>query len=179
MKNKMVYLVALMFVLTSGILAQNRFSVGIIGTRFGNSGNDYKLTEIKNPIGSGLFVSYTLSKELSLAFTGEYFKDDMENNLGSERDVRGHISVFFTPFSWESLRPYLGAGIIYTNRKYEYSLNNINKTDDVFNERFAIGLDYRLIQNLSVNIDLGIYNDGMNIVGWSNSIGLRYGINGL
>ncbi|MFA6596231.1 MAG: hypothetical protein WCS69_00800 [Ignavibacteriaceae bacterium] len=179
MKNKMVYSLALMFVLTSGVIAQNRFSVGIIGTRFGNSGNDYKLTEIKNPIGSGLFVSYAPSNELSLAFTGEYFKDDMENNLGKERDVRGHLSAFFTPFSWESLRPYLSAGIIYTNRKYDYSLNNINKTDDVFNERFAVGVDYRLIQNLSVNIDLGIYNDGMNIVGWSNSIGLRYGISGL
>ncbi len=164
-------------VLSTGLFAQNRFSAGIISTRFGNTADDSKLTDIKNPIGYGVVGSYALSEEISLAFTGEYYKDDMENNLGNERDLRGHISVFLAPFDSKELRPYVSAGIVYTNRKIEYLKDNSEKNKNIVDARFGIGMDYNLIQNLFVNVDFGVYNDGLNVVGWSSSLGLRYGIN--
>jgi len=177
MKNKMIYTIALVLILSSGIFAQNHFALGIISTRFGNTADDSKLTDIKNPIGYGVLGSYSLSEEISVAFTGEYYKDDMENNLGNERDLRGHISVFLAPIHSQELRPYVSAGIVYTNRKIEYLKDNIEKNKNIVNARFGIGMDYHLIQNLFVNVDLGVYNNGLSVVGWSSSVGLRYGIN--
>ena len=172
----MIFTLTLVLILTSGIFAQNRFAVGIIGSRFGNTKEDSKLTDIKNPAGYGIVASYAISEELSVAFTGEYFKDDLESNLGNERDLRSHVSLFLSPFSSTEPRPYVSAGIVYTNRKIEYSDNSV-ETKGLVNARFGIGADYHLIQNLFVNLDLGIYNNGMNVVGWSSSVGLRYGIN--
>jgi hypothetical protein len=177
MKKNFFYVIIVMTVMSTGLFAQNRFSVGIISTRFGNTADDSKLTDIKNPIGYGVVGSYALSEEISVAFTGEYYKDDMENNLGNERDLRGHISVFLAPLASKELRPYVSAGIVYTNRKIEYLKDNIEKNKNIVDARFGIGIDYHLMQNLFINVDLGVYNDGLDVVGWSSSVGLRYGIN--
>lgn len=175
-KHKYVCSVFFLFFLTTGLFAQNRFAVGLIGTRFGNTVNDSKLTNIKNPFGYGIVASYALSNELGIAFTGEYFKDDMENNLGQERDIRGHLSAYLNVFQSQTLRPYVSAGVVYTNRNIEYAKNNNEKTDGIVNARFGAGVDYNLIQNVFINFDLGVYNDGLNFVGWSSSLGLRYGV---
>ncbi len=177
MKSRIFATAMALFILTATLTAQNRFAVGLIGTQFGNTANSSKLTELNHPMGYGAVASYALSKEISIAFTGEYFKGDFDSKDGNERDLRAHAAVVLTPLSTEIVRPYISAGIVYTNRNMEYSVKGISETKNIFNARFSLGADYRLIQNLSINADLGLYNDGMNIVGWSSSIGLRYGLN--
>ncbi len=176
MKTKIITTLAIILMIASGVLAQNKFAVGLIGTRFGNTAGDSKLTEIKNPMGYGVVASYALTKEFGFALTGEYFKDDMENNLGQERDLRIHASAFLRILQSQNISPYISAGVVYTNRNINYQKDNSEKTEGIADARFGAGLDYNLIQNLSLNLDFGIYNNGLNVVGWSSSLGLRYGI---
>jgi hypothetical protein len=176
MKTKLINSLAFLLLLTSGLFAQNKLAVGIIGTRFGNTASDSKLTEIKNPMGYGVVASYALSNEFGIAFTGEYFKDDMENNLGQEKDLRLHVSAFLRILQSATVSPYISAGVVYTNRNINYSKDNSDKNIGIADARFGAGIDYNLIQNLSLNFDLGIYNNGLNVVGWSSSLGLRYGV---
>lgn len=173
MKNLIKTSLFIYVLLISSIYAQNRFSVGLVGTRFENIGDGQKLTEIEVPFGYGIILGYNLNKDFTLAFTGEYFKDDMKNNLGEETDLRTHLSAYFTPFDYEVIRPYFSAGIVYTNRNYNYNFNGLEETKNIFDGRFGVGIDYNIIQNVYLNFDAGIYSDGLNIVGWSSSIGLR------
>lgn len=173
MKTKLYLFVILFTVFASINFSQSRFSIGLVGTRFENIGNGNNLTDIEVPFGYGLIFGYNINKDLTIAFTGEYFKDDMKNNLGEETDLRTHISAYFTPFNIDIVRPYFSAGIVYTNRNYTYNINNREETKNIFDGRFGVGLDYNIIQNVFLNLDLGIYSDGLNIVGWSSSIGFR------
>jgi outer membrane protein W len=173
MKNKMMISAAIIFLTFSGLAAQNSLSVGLVGTRFENIDNDSKLTDIKAPLGYGLIVGYNLNKDLTVALTGEYFKDNMENTPGKERDLRTHLSLYLTPFSMKDIRPYISAGLVYTNRQFDYISSNTVTNDSRFDGRFGAGLDFHLISNLSFNVDAALYNDGMHIAGWSSSVGLR------
>ena len=174
MKHKIIYSLSILVMFASGLFAQERFALGVVGTRFGNIGSENKLTKIENPFGYGVVASYRLTQEFAVVLTGEYFKDNMQNIPGKEQDFRGHLSTFVSPVSSEDLHPYLSAGIVYTYRKYEYSTASSSKeSEGVINGRFGLGVDYRLVSNLFLNLDLGLYNDGMSIVGWSSSLGLR------
>lgn len=176
MKNKIWFITAMMMFLTISISAQSRFSVGLVGSRFQNFGSNNRLSEIKNPVGYGMILSYNLNKEAVVAFTGEYFNSDMEKFSGKETDFRGHLSLYVMPFRLETLKPYFSAGIVYTNRKLEYGSGIPDDTKNIFSGRFGAGVDYNLISNISLNFDLGIYSDGLNMNGWSSSVGLRYAL---
>jgi len=156
--------------------AQEHFSFGLVGTRFANTDNNNKLTEIENPFGYGVILGYTINKNVTVALTGEYFNDNMENLPGKETDYRMHLSAYYMPADFAGIKPYLSAGVVYTNRNYDYNLSE-DETDHIFNGRIGAGLDYSLFSNISLNVDLGFYTDGLNFVGWTSSIGLRYGLN--
>lgn len=173
MKHKLYYAIAIIFILSSINFAQNRFSVGLVGTRFENIGDEQKLTEIDSPYGYGVILGYSINQDFTVAFTGEYFKDDLKSIPGKETNYRAHFSAYFTPLQTTTIRPYLSAGFVYTNRSSEYTLTNTTETKGVFDARFGAGLDYPLIRNLSLNFDLGVYSDGLKFVGWSSSIVLR------
>jgi hypothetical protein len=174
MKSKIVYALLMVVLFTSGIFAQERFAVGIVGTQFGNLGSENKFSQIENPFGYGVVASYRLSQEFAVALTGEYFKDNMKDIAGKEQDFRGHLSTFISPVSSEDLHPYLSAGIVYTYRKYDYTTaSSAKESEGVFNGRVGLGVDYRLVSNFFLNLDLGLYNDGMQFVGWSSSLGFR------
>jgi opacity protein-like surface antigen len=173
MKNKIMTTAAIILFAFSGLMAQNQFSIGLVGTRFENMDNDSKLTNIKDPFGYGLILGYKINKDLTVAFTGEYFKDNMDNIPGNERDLRTHISLYLTPFSIKEIQPYISAGLVYTNRQFDYTALNTTENDSRFDARFGAGIDFHLISNLSLNIDAALYNDGMHIAGWSSSVGLR------
>ena len=51
MKNKIMTTAAIILFAFSGLMAQNQFSIGLVGTRFENMDNDSKLTNIKDPFG--------------------------------------------------------------------------------------------------------------------------------
>ena len=174
MKKLFIILLAIGFLTITG--AQERFSFGLVGTRFANTDNSNKLTEIDNPLGYGVILGYALNENLTIALTGEYFKDDMKNSLGKETDYRAHLSAYLMPFEFTNIRPYLSAGLVYTNRNFDYAIGNDEK-DNLFNGRIGVGLDYSLIRNIGLNADFGFYTDGLNFVGWTSSIGLRYGLN--
>jgi len=175
MKPRILLTAILVTIMSINISAQaNNFSFGLVGTRFDNFDNDNKLTEIDNPMGYGLIVGYKINNDLTVAFTGEYFEDDLSDNLGTETDYRGHLSAFLTPFRMEKLRPYLSAGFVFTHRNIEYNQTGIDSDKNMIHAKFGVGFDYRLIQNIGLNFDLGVYSDGLNMDGWSSSFGLRY-----
>ena len=157
----------------TGLFAQStNLSVGFIGTQFINLNDDNRISEIDNPLGYGVIVGYKLNDNLTLAFTGEYFKDDVEGSLGEEKDIRAHLSAYLVPVKLGKFSPYLSSGLVFTNRNINY--NNKSTDKNFLNARFGFGVDYSLIQNLGLNIDFGTYTDGFNLVGFSSSFGLRY-----
>lgn len=174
MKKLFLILLTIGFLTFTG--AQERFSLGLVGTRFVNTDNSNKLTEIDNPLGYGVILGYALNENLTVALTWEYFKDDLKNSLGKETDYRAHFSAYYMPVNYNGISPYVSAGFVYTNRNYSYK-NDDEKTDNLFNGRIGTGLDYTIIQNIGINADLGFYTDGLKFVGWTSSVGLRYGLN--
>lgn len=174
MKRTLVYALLVVVLFTSGAFAQERFALGVVGTHFGNLGSENKFSQIENPFGYGVIASYRLTQEFAVAVTGEYFKDNMKNIAGKEQDFRTHLSTFISPIASENWHPYLSAGIVYTYRKYDYTTaSSLKSSEGVFNGRVGCGVDYRLVSNLFLNLDLGLYNDGMQFVGWSSSLGFR------
>lgn len=173
MKKQFIIALTFALIISNGLQAQNKFSIGLVGTRFENVGIENDFTQVKAPVGYGLILGYSLNKDISVALTGEYYNSQMDKISGNEKDFRGHLSVFLTPFPFETIRPYLSGGIVYTNRTYTYSTSNLEESKNLFNGRIGMGIDYSLIQNVFLNVDLGLYNDGLSIVGWSSSIGLR------
>lgn len=166
---------ALLLIATPVFGQWNNLSVGIIGTNFQNISNDNRLSEVDNPMSYGVILGYKVDETLSVALTGEYFKDDIENITGTERNIRTHLSAVFTPFHTQTLIPYLSFGLVYTNRNLDYA-NSRKETKNLINGRLGLGLDYPVFRNISLNADLGLYTDGYNVVGWSNSLGLRYSL---
>lgn len=175
MKRSIIFLF-LIGLLSTLYAQESRFSLGIVGTRFSNTDNSNKLTEIEDPVGYGLMFAYAVNEHFSVALTGEYFKDDMEDYAGEERDIRTHLSGYLIPADFSGIKPYISFGVVYTNRNYDYT-NEESENDNLFNGRFGAGLDYHIISNLNFNVDFGFYNDGLNFVGWTSSAGLRYGLN--
>jgi hypothetical protein len=178
MKRKVIYSLSILVLFASGLFAQERFALGIVGTRFGNFGSNNKLTEIENPFGYGVVASYRLSKEFAVAITGEYFKGDMEDIAGTEKNFRGHLSTFLSPISSDTWHPYLSAGIVFSHRSFDYqTATSLKDSDNMLFGRLGVGLDYRLISNLFLNLDLGVYSNGMDTAGWSSSLGFRVNTN--
>jgi len=170
MKTKLYLSVIVLTLFASVSFAQNRFSVGLVGTRFDNFGNEQKLTKTDIPVGYGIILGYNINKDFSVALTNEYF-DEKDTQL-KETNYRFHLSAFLTPFHFEKFNPYLSAGIVYSNQKYEYKSGS-DETKNLFNGRIGIGLDYNILNNLFLNFDLGMYNDGLMFAGWSSSFGFR------
>ncbi|MBU1100943.1 MAG: porin family protein [Bacteroidetes bacterium] len=175
MKTSSKYAILLaVLIFTAPVFGQlNKLSVGVVGTHFANLNGDDRISGIDNPFGYGLVLGYKVNNNLSVAFTGEYFKDDIEGVGGQEKNIRTHISAYITPFELETIIPYISAGVVYTNRKLEYD-NSFEETKSIFNGRFGLGVDYPVFSGISLNADLGLYTDGLSFVGWSNSLGFRY-----
>lgn len=152
--------------------AQNNFSIGFVGTQFGNIGSGEKLTKLDKPFGYGLLLGYKVDKNFSVALTNEFLNEDMKNNIGKERDYRIHASAILTPVNIGNFHPYLSTGFVYTNRKYDYRTAK-DETKTLLNGRFGLGVDYNFFSNLSLNLDFGLYNDGLMLAGWTSSFGLR------
>lgn len=151
-------------------------SLGFVGSYFDNVDNSNKFTDAKDPYAYGIVAGYQISKKFITALTLEYSKSDIEDNLGTQKDFRAHLSAYLLPFAIDRFHPYISAGVVFTNRKSDLT-SSISKTKNFFNGRIGLGIDYSLISNLSFNVDLGFYNDGFNFVGVSSSAGLRYGLN--
>jgi outer membrane protein W len=172
---KKLYVIVFMLVALTTVNAQSNFSVGLVGTRFANTDNDNKLTETDNPFGYGVILGYAVNEQVTIALTGEYFEEDLESSAGKETDYRTHLSAYYLIENFAGIYPYLSSGVVYTHRKIDFG--STTKNDDLFNARLGAGLDYHIISNVNLNVDFGFYTDGLDFVGWTSSLGLRYGIN--
>lgn len=166
-------LFAVLFLLTIATQAQKNLSIGIIGSRFDNLGDATKLTKLNQPIGYGMVFGYHFDKNISFATTAEFLNENLNNNIGREKDFRFHVSAFLTPLEYKNLRGYLSTGFVFTNQRIDYS-NFKDTNKNFFNGRFGFGLDYILFNNIFLNVDFGLYNDGLMLSGWSSSMGIRF-----
>ncbi|MBU1096660.1 MAG: hypothetical protein KKB34_09295 [Bacteroidetes bacterium] len=176
MKIKNVFFFLL--VTSSLVFAQKSpLSVGIVTTHFHNNDSNDRLSSADNPYGYGAVVSYKLADQFSLAFTGVYSNSDIENISGEETAFRGHLSIYIMPYSLGFARPYFSGGIVYSNRKLDYTSSILkDRTTDKIYARYGVGVDVPVINNISINGDLGGYTNGLKYIGWTGSLGLRYGI---
>lgn len=175
MKQKLLIISAFILVLSINSFAQNKFSVGVVVTRFENIGNDSRMSLIDHPMGFGVVGGYSISSDITAALTAEYFKGDMDGINGTESDYRAHLSAYYHPITFYKFRPYLSAGIVVSNKSFSFNFATNDETSKTnLYGRFGCGIDYSLIPKLSANVDLGFYNDGSKIAGWSSSIGLRF-----
>lgn len=172
--KKLVSITLLVFLLLQTGFAQSKFSAGLVGTLFGNTNDNNKLTKAKNPFGYGLIIGYALNENVNVALTGEYFKNDFEGITGKEIDFRTNLSTYITPILFDGIRPYFSAGVVYTNRKFDYNGFISAETKNIINSRIGAGINYSLNKYVDLNLDLGLYNDGLYFVGWSSSVGFRY-----
>lgn len=151
---------------------QPHMMVGLLSSHFINQSSENRLSDADNPYGSGILVGYQLDQNFALALTGEYFKKDAEQMQGSEKMLRAHLSLIGFPVQAYGLRFYTSAGLVITDANHEKDGASTRMSE--LQGRFGIGVDYVLYGNLGLNLDAGLYTDGWNVKGCSNSIGLRY-----
>ena len=176
--KKSIILLTVLF-LSIGINAQSpKFSVGIVGSQFHNNSNSNRFSEASNPFGYGIVLAGKFTDELSMGLTFEYLEDDLESGAGEETDFRAHYSLFLHPLKTEYVQPYLSGGFVYTHRtlSYDSSLNKEDKSKNILNGRFSVGLDVPVVANLYINGDLGVYTDGFGFAGWSSTLGFRFAL---
>jgi len=175
MKHKISFILALLLILLANSFAQNKYSLGLIATRFENIGDDSRMSQISHPVGVGIIAGYEISGDLTAALTLEYFKGDIDGISGDESDYRAHASAYYHPLSFYGFRPYLSAGLVVSHKSFSFDAATTEETSKTnIYGRFGCGIDYALFAGLSANLDLGFYNDGVKIAGWSGSLGLRY-----
>jgi len=168
-------MVFLAFGVSRGFAQSRNFSFGIITTQFHNNDGDARISEIDNPVGVGAIVGYQINSRVGVGFTAEYFSDDMQNLAGTEKDYRGNLSFFIFPVQFNRLHPYISAGTIYTHRKQNFD-DGRSRSKNWIDARMGTGLDINLFRNVNLNTDVGVYSDGLNVVGWGGSIGLRFAL---
>lgn len=169
MKRLLTLIVLITLPLT--VHSQSRLSVGIIFSQFNNIG-DKEITDIKSPLGYGLLVGYDITKEFSVAFTGEYLNGNIKSFNGKETNYRTALNAIVKPFDTKLFLPYITAGFVASFKEYDYE--NLPSSDKFkLYARYGAGVDYKLIDYLSINFDLGVYFNGMEFSGWTNSLGLR------
>jgi len=175
MKKLALWFVLLACVCTGSANAQSgQFSVGIVTSQFINTAqDDGYLSTIKNPAGFGVILGYQFHEKAGVGFTGEYMHGDMNNVLGEEKNFRSTVSFFVFPVKLQHTRFYISWGLAFNNRRWEYE-DKSDETDMQPNFRGGIGLDYSLTPNVAVNLDVGMYGDGMNYLGSGSTIGIRY-----
>ena len=176
--KKLIVFLTILFVSTNVYSQTSNFSVGLIGSHFHNDSNDNRISEAENPYGYGLVISKGITKDFSIALTGEYMQGDLESGLGEEKDIRLHFTGIVHPFTLEYFQPYFSGGFVYTHRNFTYNSKVIksNNTDDLINARMGMGVNVPILNNLFVNGDLGVYMDGYGYVGWGSNLGFRIGL---
>ncbi len=174
MKKRTLFVIVLLLATVSFMQAQTKFSAGIVVTRFENIGDDSRMSQISNPIGFGFVGGYSFTDELTAAITLEYFRGDIDGIAGKENDYRAHASAYYHPVSFAGFRPYLSGGFVISHKSFTFDLPTALESEKTnMYGRFGCGIDYSIVPRLSANVDLGFYNDGSKIAGWSSSLGLR------
>lgn len=173
--KKIIAVLIVMFSVSNIYSQSLGYSIGVIGSHFHNDSNENKISESNNPYGYGIVISKGLTKEFSIALTGEYLNDNLKNGFGKEKDLRFHFTGLLHPYEFKSIQPYFSGGFVFTHRNIEYN-DNIQKSDnskDIINARLGVGVNVPLMSMLFINGDLGMYTDGYGYVGWGSSLGLR------
>lgn len=174
MKKRTYLAIVMVLAAVTLVQAQTKFSAGVVVTRFENIGDDSRMSQISNPIGFGVVGGYSFSDELTAALTLEYFRGDIEGIAGKENDYRAHVSAYYHPISFAGFRPYISGGFVVSHKSFSFDFATTLEAEKTnMYGRFGCGIDYSIIPKLSANVDLGFYNDGSKIAGWSSSLGLR------
>lgn len=171
---KKILIVMTVFVLLGSIPVSSQsksLSVGLVESIFANRDGENKMSEIKNPAGTGILVGYQINKEVALGLTTEFYNQKMENISGNEKGYRTHLSFVAFPLTLKDIGVYVSAGVVYNHT--EYTL--VDKvTNNNFYGRFGAGVNVYILQNFALNFDGGLYHDCSQVQGWSGSVGFRY-----
>lgn len=151
MKKSLVFLAVLL--LSISISAQSpKYSVGIIGSHIHNNSSSDRISEANNPFGYGIVLASIFTDELSIDFTFEYLKDNLEFENRKEENLLAHYSLFLHPFKTEYVHPYLSAGVVYTHRTMSFDAK-ADVSEDLLNGRFSVGVDVPIVANWFINGD--------------------------
>lgn len=176
--KKLIMFLTILFTATNVFSQASEYSIGLIGSHFHNDSNDNRISEANNPYGYGLVISKGITKEFSIALTGEYMQGELENKFGEEKDLRLHFTGIVHPFNLEYLQPYFSGGFVFTHRNFNFDsdVQNSNGSENLINGRLGAGVNVPILGNLFINGDLGIYMDGYGYVGWGSNLGFRIGL---
>ena len=163
----------IMLLITSGLFAQeNAITFGIVTSKFHNYKSGQGMSEIKNPLGSGIMLGYSVQPNVAFSIIGEYMKDEMGNNVKLS-DMRATFLVHAFPYQWKNVRPYISGGLVYLRHTLESDLVK-DEISSSFQIRQSIGLDFQLSPQMSLNFDMAAYSDGLKYLGHANSFCVRY-----
>ena len=174
--KKMLFLLPLLVLATQFSAAQfdiHRLTAGIVGTEVITQDTDHKLSAIDHPVGIGGLLGYQVSNTVALGLTMQYANGNLPNGAGTEKDLRGSLSLFVYPISFAQLHPYFSAGLVSTY-KTTTPTAAAEKNETLWHGRFGIGAEYPVLPMVSLALDFGAYNDGMRFMAMGSSLGLRY-----
>ncbi len=112
--KKLLIILMVLFSTTTFFSQTSSLSIGLIGSHFHNDSNNNRISEADNPYGYGVVISKGITKDFSIALTGEYMQGNLESGLGEEKDIRLHFTGIVHPFTLEYFQPYFSGGFVYT-----------------------------------------------------------------
>jgi outer membrane protein W len=171
-----ILLTSLVFVCAQTSLAQfdiRHLTLGVVSTEVFTQDQDHRMTDIKNPVGMGAVLGYQFNQVAAAGLTMQYMDGTIEHGGGTEKDLRTSLSLFIYPVASSTIRPYVSAGMVYTNRKTTYDILG-DQSKDLWHARIGIGAEYPVLPMVTLTADLGTYNDGMRFVAGGGSLGLRF-----
>ncbi len=174
MKRSIIFLTSMFMLASTTLFAQtNRFSVGLISSHYMNRTSDHYISEADNPRSFGLSFGVKMDEHVSFAAAASYLNGDLKHEQGEETSYRAYAAMFFYPLQTKAIKPYLSGGMVYMNQKLDYT-NAENETNDVFQFRYSVGVDYPFAPGVALNVDYALYHDIFNVIGTAPSVGLRF-----
>jgi len=175
MKQYKLSVVILLMLATSVMAQDGVWSFGVVGSHHKNHNSSLRLSEMDNPTGMGVFAGYSINEYLTFGLTGHRFSGDIENGMGEATLFRSSASAYLFPIQWKRFRPFISAGMIYTRQELDYNIGN-EKTDHLLQMRHGLGLDVALFPGVSISGELAVFSDGLNFIGSTRSVGIRYSL---
>jgi len=162
--------------IASSLFAQgNRLTVGFVTSQLHNYKTDQQMSEIHNPLGTGLMLGYCLQNSVAFSAVGEYMKSNIKKSNLQQSDLRLTFQVHAFPYQWKNLRPYFSGGLVCLRHSTQSDIVQ-DEVNASFQLRESIGLDYQLSPYVSLNFDIAGYSDGLKFLGHANSFCIRYSL---
>ncbi|NOZ03906.1 MAG: outer membrane beta-barrel protein [FCB group bacterium] len=129
-----------------------------------------RITSVKRPFSIGVQLRYNVLHDFAVQYSIESLNGKRKGNDGDELSIHNSLSALIYPANRRKISPYFISGVkwIQLNRNVDEQSKN------EFSFQMGFGYDIPIIDKLVSNVEVKMYSDGFNYLGWSSSFHLGF-----